>query len=196
MIEEIIKSFVILFVILDPVGNLPIFISLTRGMKEKEISRNIHKAILVASAVLLIFLFLGIKIFEFFRITTESFLIAGGIILLIFSIFYVLGIDVVRGHHHNHKGTDVASVPLGTPLITGPGTITTTIILVGEHGIWITLIAAIIALFCTWLILRYSGCLYKILGKSGSNIVSRIMGLILAAIAVQFIIKGVLGVMK
>lgn len=193
MIEEIIKSFVILFVILDPVGNLPIFISLTKGMKEKEISKNIHKAIVVASAILLIFLFLGIKIFEFFRITTESFLIAGGIILLIFSIFYVLGIQIVKGHH---TGDDVASVPLGTPLITGPGTITTTIILVGEHGILITLIAAIIALFCTWLILRYSSYLYKILGKSGSNIVSRIMGLILAAIAVQFIIKGVLGVMK
>ncbi len=192
MIEEIIKSFVILFVILDPIGNIPIFISLTKGMKAKEISHNIHRAIIVASVVLFIFLFLGIKIFEFFRITTESFLIAGGIILLIFSIFYVLGIQVVKGHH---KGADVASVPLGTPLITGPGTITTTIILVGEHGILITLIAAIIALFCTWLILRYSNYLYKILGKSGSNIITRIMGLILAAIAVQFIIKGITGVM-
>ena len=88
---------------------------------------------------------------------------------------------------------DIGSVPIGTPLLTGPGVITSTIILVQNYGIWIPFIAAILTLCITWLIFRYSTAIYKFIGEQGSEILSRVMGIILAAIAVEFIRKGILG---
>ena len=90
-------------------------------------------------------------------------------------------------------GSDL-SIPLGTPLLTGPGVITTTLILVRENGILITVAAAILTLFATWIALIRSSSLYKFLGEHWTNVISRIMGIILAAIAVKFITQGVLNI--
>jgi len=188
MIDELLKSFITLFVIMDPFGNLPILISLMKGMKEKERTKNIYRAVLVASILLFIFLFFGVYIFKFFNISINSFIIAGGIILLIVGIQYVLGLRFLK-----EKSIDIASVPLGTPLLTGPGVITSTIILVNEYGMLITAIAAIATLAATLIILRFSSHIYRLIGEHWSNVLSRIMGLILAAIAVEFIRKGILG---
>ena len=89
--EGLLESFITLFVIMDPLGNLPIFMSLTKGMPIKEIRKNIDRAVFVAAVLLFVFLFLGLKIFEFFGINLDSFQIAGGIILLIIGILYVFG---------------------------------------------------------------------------------------------------------
>jgi len=86
------------------------------------------------------------------------------------------------------------SIPIGTPLLTGPGVITTTIILVKENGTFVTVIAAFLALLATWIILLNSARLYKILGEHWSNIISRVMGIVLAAIAVNLITEGVLNI--
>ena len=188
MIDELLKSFITLFVIMDPFGNLPILISLMKGMKEKERTKNIYRAVLVASILLFIFLFFGVYIFKFFNISINSFIIAGGIILLVVGIQYVLGLRFLK-----EKSIDIASVPLGTPLLTGPGVITSTIILVNEYGMLITAIAAIATLAATLIILRFSSHIYRLIGEHWSNVLSRIMGLILAAIAVEFIRKGILG---
>ena len=188
MIDELLKSFITLFVIMDPFGNLPILISLMKGMKEKERTKNIYRAVLVASILLFIFLFFGVYIFKFFNISINSFIIAGGIILLIVGIQYVLGLRFLK-----EKSIDIASVPLGTPLLTGPGVITSTIILVNEYGMLITAIAAIATLAATLIILRFSSHIYRLIGEHWSNVLSRIMGLILAAIAVEFIRKGIIG---
>src|SRR3989338_2675871 len=188
MIDELLKSFITLFVIMDPFGNLPILISLMKGMKEKERTKNIYRAVLVASILLFIFLFFGVYIFKFFNISINSFIIAGGIILLVVCIQYVLGLRFLK-----EKSIDIASVPLGTPLLTGPGVITSTIILVNEYGMLITAIAAIATLAATLIILRFSSHIYRLIGEHWSNVLSRIMGLILAAIAVEFIRKGILG---
>ena len=188
--EGVLEAFIALFVIMDPIGNLPIIINLTKGMPLKEVKKNIDRAVFVAGILLFVFLFLGLKIFEFFRIDINSFQIAGGIVLLIIGILYVFGSSLKYVKHH---GTDL-TVPIGTPLLTGPGVITTTIILVKENGTLVTVIAAFLTLLATWLILIHSSKLYKILGEHWTNVISRVMGIILAAIAVKFITNGVLNV--
>ena len=188
--EGLLEAFITLFVIMDPVGNLPLFISLTKGMPLREIKKNIDRAVFVAGVLLFVFLFLGLRIFEFFRINLNSFQIAGGIVLLISGVLYVFGLS---NKYSKLQGTDL-SVPLGTPLLTGPGVITATLILVQEKGTLVTVIAAFLTLLSTWLILMNSNKLYKILGEHWTNVISRIMGIILAAIAVDFIIGGILNI--
>ena len=189
---ELLEAFITLFVIMDPICNIPLFISLTKGMPAKEVEKNVNSSITVAAVLLFIFLFIGLDMFEIFHINLDSFQIAGGIILLILSIFYVIGnpADLAKMH-----SPDV-SVPIGTPLLTGPGVITTTIILVKEYGTLTTFIAAILTLISTWLILFNSAKLYKFLGEHWTNIISRVMGIILAAIAIEFITKGILGIIR
>ncbi|MBI2651876.1 MarC family protein [Candidatus Woesearchaeota archaeon] len=188
--ERIIEAFITLFVIMDPVGNLPLFISLTKGMPTIEIKRNIDKSVFVAGVLLFVFLFFGLQIFGFFGINLNSFQIAGGIILLILGILYVFGASLKYVKSH---GADL-SVPVGTPLLTGPGVIMTTIILVKENGTLVTVIAAFLTLLATWLTLMNSVKIYKILGEHWTNVISRVMGIVLAAIAVEFITKGVLNI--
>lgn len=188
--EGVIEAFVSLFVIMDPIGNLPLFISLTKGMPIKEVRKNIDRSVFVAGVLLFVFLFLGIRIFDFFGINLDSFQIAGGIILLIIGILYAFGLSLKYVKSH---GSDL-SVPVGTPLLTGPGVIMTTVILVKENGPLVTVVAAFLTLLATWIIMFHSSRLYKILGEHWTNVVSRVMGIILAAIAVKFITNGVLNV--
>ena len=190
--QGVIEAFVALFVIMDPIGNLSLFTSLTKGMPLSEIKRNVNRSMMVAGILLFVFLFLGLKIFKFFSINLNSFQIAGGIILLIIAVMYVLGTyqKLIKSH-----GSDL-SVPIGTPLITGPGVITTTIILVNENGPYVTAIAAALTLLATWLILMFSSRLFKLLGGHWIDVISRVMGIILAAIAVEFITKGILSIVS
>ncbi len=188
--QDILQAFITLFVIMDPIGNLPIFTSMTKGMPLKDIRNNVHRSVVVAGVLLFVFLFLGIRLFEFFSININSFQIAGGIVLLIIAIIYVLGMS---SHMIKSSGNDL-SIPIGTPLLTGPGVITTTIILVKESGVAITFIAASLTLLATWIVLANSARLFRILGEHWTNVISRVMGLILAAIAVEFIVQGVLNI--
>lgn len=188
--DGILEAFITLFVIMDPVGNLPIIMGLTKGMPIKEVKKNVDRAIFVAGVLLFVFLFLGIRIFNFFGINLNSFQIAGGIVLLIMGIMYVFGASFkfVRAHSND------LSVPIGTPLLTGPGVITTTIILVKENGTFETVIAAFFTLLATWLILINGSRLYKVLGEHWTNVISRVMGIVLAAIAVEFITRGIMNI--
>ena len=188
--EGIIESFIALFVIMDPVGNLPLIISLTKGMPAGEVKRNVDRSVFVAAVLLFVFLFFGLRIFEFFGININSFQIAGGIILLVIGMLYVFGASLKYVKHH---GSDL-SVPIGTPLLTGPGVIMTTMILVNEYGTLATVVGAFLTLLATWLILINYSKLYKILGEHWTNVISRVTGIILAAVAVEFITEGVLNV--
>ncbi|MBI2659782.1 MarC family protein [Candidatus Woesearchaeota archaeon] len=188
--KQVIETFIALFVIMDPIGNLPIIINLTKGMPAKEVRKSIDRSIFVAGVLLFVFLFLGLRIFGFFRIDLDSFQIAGGIVLLIIGILYVFGTSMKYVKHH---GNDL-SVPIGTPLLTGPGVITTTIILVRENGTLVTVIAAFLTLLATYVILINAAKLYKFLGEHWTNVISRVMGIILAAIAIKFITGSVLNI--
>lgn len=191
MYHEILKSFITLFVIINPIGNLTIFIGLSRGMDAKRRLKIVNQILFVASILLFLFLFFGEYIFNFFGIGLDSFEIGGGIVLLIIAITYLLDI-----HTGIHKHRDISAVPMGTPLLIGPGAITSTLILVNEFGVIITFIAAIFALLAVWILLRFSANIYNLLGAHWSMITSRIMGLILAAIAVEFIKTGVVSVIR
>lgn len=187
MIEEFLKAFFSIFVIMNVVGNVPIFLSLSERMKKHERDIGINKAILIASLLLLIFLFAGSGILNFFGISIHSFRVAGGIIILIVAIEMVLGLEIKDRRSTKYE---FAVVPLATPLITGPGVIATIILLTQSVGIFITFIASMSNLFLSWILLRFSEHIYKILGRQGADILSRVMGLILAAIAIEFIKNG------
>ena len=188
--EGLLEAFIALFVIMDPIGNLTLFINLTKGMPSKEMKKNIDRSVFVAGILLFIFLFFGLQVFDLFGIDLNSFQIAGGIVLLIMGILYVFGASLKYVKSYGHD----LVIPVGTPLLTGPGVITTTIILVKEKGILITVVAAFFTLLATWLILVNSARLYKILGSHWTDVASRIMGIILAAVAVKFIAAGVLNI--
>ena len=188
--EGIFEAFIALFVIMDPVGNMPILVSLTKGMPVKDIKRNVDRSIFVAGLLIFIFIFLGLNIFDFFRININSFQIAGGLILFIIGVFYVFGIasKFVKANVND------LTVPIGTPLLTGPGVITTTIILVNEKGTFVTVIAAFMTLIATYIIFSNFSRIYRFLGENWTNIISRVMGIILAAIAVEFVSQGIVNV--
>jgi multiple antibiotic resistance protein len=187
----LVKVFIMLFVIMDPSGNIPIFMALTKGMSERGRKKELNYAVLVATILLLLFAFLGKIILYVLGITTNSFMIAGGILLLFFSL------DLLRGEHKyaasGVSGVGVGAVPLGTPLLAGPGAITAVMVIIQKEGVFIVLFAIFSAILATKLFLGQSERIYRILGKVGSEVLSRVMGIIVAAIAIQFIGTGIMG---
>ena len=185
--EELVKAFFAIFIVMDAFGNLPIFQALTNKLSSKEKKSNVNNAVVIAAVILLVFLFFGALILEYFGISIGSFKIAGGIVLLILGIKFALGL---RFREERAKKYELAAVPLATPLITGPGVMTAVIILVNEFGYLVTLIASLLNLFVTWIVLRNTELLFKVFGRQGSDVIARLFGLILVALAVEFIRRG------
>ena len=182
----LLKATMALLIILDPVGLVPIFMALTHGATPEERRAIFSRAAIVGFALLLIFTFAGTGILRLFGITLSDFKIAGGILLLVIALRIIN-----EAHYGEAAGERPGVVPLAVPLLVGPGAITTTIVLIGTYGLWVTFAAVVISFGISFLILRYVGTLYRLLGKTGSDVVAKIMGLLLAAIAVQFIRQGV-----
>ncbi|MHC1599670.1 MAG: MarC family protein [Candidatus Methanospirareceae archaeon] len=187
----LVKSFIILFVIMDPSGNIPVFMALTKGMSEEDRKKELNYAVLVATILLLLFAFLGKIILYVLGITTYSFMIAGGILLLFFSL------DLLRGEHKyvvsGESGVGVGAVPLGTPLLAGPGAITAVMVIIQKEGVLVVLFTIFAAILATKLLLGQSDRLYDIMGKVGTEVLSRVMGIIVAAIAIEYIAGGIMG---
>lgn len=188
--QEFLKAFMLLFAIMDPLATVPVLIMLTKEMPLPEQRQNINRAVCVAGILLFVFLFAGNNLLKYLGITVSSFRVAGGIILLILSLEFVLGIDL-KGK--NAQSYDVAIIPLATPLITGPGVIVTVMLLVIKHGYPIAILVSLTCLFLTWVVLHQTSIIYKLVGKQGIDIMTRIMGLLLTGLAVEFIITGLKG---
>jgi len=184
-----VKCFAAIFVVLDAIGNIPMFYALNKRYSEKVKHKNIRIAILIATAILLPFLFFGMYILGFFGVTISGFKIAGGIILFLIGLKVVLGINSSDGE----KYSDVSIVPMATPLIAGPGTITTVMILSGIYGYIIPFTALMANLAINFVMLSYSDKLINLLGKQGSEVISKILGMILVAISVEMVISGLGG---
>ncbi|HII15635.1 MAG TPA: MarC family protein [Nanoarchaeota archaeon] len=193
MIIETIKAFFAIFAVMDALGNAPIFISLTEKMSIKDHKMIANKSAMVAAVLLFIFLFFGNAIMDFFGISIGSFKIAGGILLFIIGIKMIFGLSFLEKHVSKYT---LAIVPLATPLITGPGVITATIIAVHEYGYAATVIAAAANLIISWLSYRESHFINRILGRQGGEVLSRVMGIILAALAVEFVFGGITMLVK
>jgi multiple antibiotic resistance protein len=196
LISALIKAVIALFIIVDPIGNIPIFVGLTENMAENYRKKVYNTAVIVGLVLLLVFAFTGTEILKLFGISLESFEIAGGILLLIISIRIL-----ISGTREKVESPEsVGAVPIAMPLLVGPGAITATIITLQTYqdvqpngayiSVGIAVTAAVIVLALTWVILKFTNNLYKFLGKTGSMVIARVMALLISAIAVQYILDG------
>ena len=179
-------AFVPLFVAIDAIALPPFIISLSEGMTVKARQKMVHIAILTALLVGLVFLFLGQLVLSLMGISVGAFAIAGGLILLVQSIRNM----TIGRMLDASKEEMVAIVPIGTPLLAGPATITTLLLLAAEQPILIVLAAFMANVVVAWLICLSSFRILKTLGQGGVRAVSRVFSLILASIAVSMILKG------
>jgi len=179
-------TFVPLFVVIDAVGTLPFVVSLSEGMERRERRRLINVATATAAVVGLFFLFVGQALLTVMGISVGSFAIAGGLILLVLSLqFMSTGrlIEVV-------KEEMVAVVPIGTPLTVGPATVTTLLLLATKYGVHWVLLSFILNMGIVYLIFSFSSQMVRVLEKAGVKAISRIAALLLAAIGVNMVIRG------
>ena len=194
--QMFVLTFVPLFIVVDAIGNLPFVVQLSEGLTRHEVRRMIHIATLTATIVGLAFLFFGHAILSALHIQVGEFAIAGGIILMVLSIRFMLTGHLVEVY----KEEMVAVVPIGTPLVVGPATITTLLFLtdVQKYPLYLVLLSFLLNLVITWLVFMLGEQLVRFLGQGGLKAVSRVFNLILAAIAVSMVIRGLslLGVLN
>ncbi|MBP1928505.1 multiple antibiotic resistance protein [Methanolinea mesophila] len=190
ILTPLIYSFSALFVILDPLLSVPIFTSMTKDMPASEVNKQALIAVVVAGVLMYIFLFFNFLIFDTLGITLPSFQVAGGILLFILGIQMALGIEI--GPSHSHSRT-AAGVVIGTPLLCGPGAITTVLLLSRDYGTLVLALAIALALLATWIILRFSGIIQRVLGDCITDIMARVLGMLVAAIAIKIIADGITG---
>lgn len=189
-LDSFIYAFVTLFVILDPFASIPAFLSLTRKLPNEKRQNIANKAIVIAALLVYVFLFTGQSILQMLGITLSSFKIAGGIVLGLMGLETVLGVEI---NGDKKKDTDSIAVLIATPLLTGPGVITTTILLGQQVGQITTAAAAFLALGLAFIILHFAPRLHQAFGDKVINVFSKIMGLMLLALAVEFIRTGLAG---
>ncbi len=197
MVLAFFSSFTALFAIVDPFALIPVFLSMTDRFTPDERKTVCLKSSLVATGILLAFAIAGERIFNLFGISIPAFQIAGGILLLRFGIAE-LSADRERlkreEESESYERQDISIFPLATPLLAGPGSISTVVIRASQSKGWleeVILIVSVISVFVvTYFLLRSAPYLYRILRRTGLNLLTRIMGIILTAIAVQYIING------
>jgi multiple antibiotic resistance protein len=192
--QDFVLTFVPLFIVVDALGNLPFVITMSEGMSRPERHRMIWVALVTATIVGLVFLFFGQFILRVMNISVGAFSIAGGLILMVLSIKYVSTGRMVEAT----RDEMVAVVPIGTPLVVGPATITTLLILAVQFPVYIVLISFALNMLITWIIFMFNGVLVRILGEGGLRASSKVFSLLLAAIAVSMMLHGfdVLGIVN
>lgn len=186
------------FTLTNPLGTMPVFLTMTQGMSEKERRFIITRATVTAFIIIMVFTFAGQFLFKFFGISTNGFRIAGGVII------FKIGFDMLQARYTPMKlkdeeiktyADDISITPLGIPMLCGPGAIANAIVLMQDattiqmKGVLIGSIAFIYLL--TYFILRASTRLVNFLGETGNNVMMRLMGLILMVIAVECFVSGV-----
>jgi multiple antibiotic resistance protein len=184
-------AFVPIFMAVNAFGLLPLFIGLTGGMTVHDRRRAIGQSVLTAAGVAVVFVFLGKGLFDAMGIMVEDFMIAGGAVL-----FLIAAHDVLATTELEHRVVEpgVGAVPLGVPLIVGPAVLTTSLILVDVYGYGPTLVSIIVNVALAGVLLWLADPLTRLLGAAGSKVMTKVSSLILAAIAVMLIRKGVLEV--
>ena len=180
--------FIALLVAVDAIGVLPVFMSLTGGFDRRSVRRIIWQSVLTALAVAMVFLAVGPNLLRLLHIERQDFMIAGGTLLFIISLAEILEYD------HGRKRVDpetVGAVPLGVPLIVGPAVLTTSLLLIHEHGAFPAVAAVVVNVGLAGAVFWSSGHIYRILGKAGTKTVSKLASLLLAAIGVMIVRSGI-----
>ena len=187
--SAIITLSISLFLILDPFASVPMFINITNGLDNRTIKIYADKAIVVAAILLFMFILIGDKLMDIFGVTMDSFRVAGGIIFLMMAVELVFGLKLSK--IDDQKGAKWAII--ASPILTGPGVITTAILISSKYGIATVMVASTIALVTTWVILRESDLIMRLVGEQALSILTKIIGLFIAAMGVESIFSGRLG---
>jgi len=188
---DTLKSTIALFVVIDPIGTVPLFIALTEKMGKEERKAVSKTAIITSGVLLIVFAVAGTQILTIFGITIFSFMIAGGILLFIVAI-ELLTHGIWRFGSSGGSATGESGVvPLAFPLLAGPGAITSVIISFQTAGLIVTILSIAIVIGITYVILRSINPIYRLLGRRGSMIITRVFAVFIAAIAIQYIVEGV-----
>ncbi len=185
------------FAIINPLGVMPVFMTMTADISEKQRRRTALKAVFTAFITLMLFAFAGQLLFKFFGISVNGFRIVGGI------IFFIMGYDLLQARISKIKMDeemvtkyvdDISITPLGIPIIAGPGAITNSIILMEDSKSielkFVLILTIVLTLFITWAVLLSSGKLLQVIGPTGNKIMMKLMGLIMMVIAVEFFFAG------
>lgn len=181
--------FLPLFVAVDAIGVLPMFLGFTEDMDKDRVRKVVYQSVITAMAVALVFLVAGKAILDLLGITVADFMIAGGILLFIISMSDLLSSEKKRRRVDTES---IGAVPIGVPLITGPAVLTTLIILLNEHGLVLTALALILNDTIAGTIFYFSRHINRLLGNTGAKTLSKIANLLLAAIAVMIVRKGIM----
>ena len=197
---QIVTIFLAIFIVVDPFGVVPVFIALTSDFPARKKRLTIRKAVIVAFAVLCVFIFTGNAILRFIGIQPGSFFIAGGILMFIVSIDLLLGKPgrtKTSGEEQGEERDDVSIFPLAIPMLAGPGTITTILLYVSEDrapGFILPVLvgSVVLALLLAGVTMQLSSFFLRVLGKTGVSVIERIMGIILTGLSVQFVYDGLL----
>ena len=195
-----------LFLIVDPIGCLPLFIVFTKDNTEKERRVMILRATVVAFLVLTLFALIGNPLLGYFHISVPAMRLAGGILLFIIGMEMLFG-KVTRTESSEPEQReailkkDISITPLAIPLLAGPGAITAVMLFTGSggwSGVGLVVLAILVIMAVCWVLLRLSGTMFKLLGDIGVKVVGRVMGLLLVFMAAQFVIDGLiaLGMVK
>ncbi len=185
------------FVIVNPFGNIPIFISLTSKLTSIERRNAIIKSAIIATAILLVFALIGQTVFALLNVTLPSLRIAGGLLLLAIAFDMLLGRSPASKIDESDEREAVAVTPMATPLLAGPGAMSTVMILMNEAATndvqkLSIFVAIAIAMAAAFLILINSELIYSVIKKDGSRVLTKVMGIVLATIAIEMMVNGFL----
>jgi len=197
----VMSTFIVLFVVIEPVGMVPLFTGLTRGQPATVQRRMALKGTLIAALILVLFLFLGERLLHYLNVSVAAFSIAGGLLL------FLLAVEMVFARQSGLRSTtpteaiearqkiDISVFPLAIPLIAGPGAMTSLLLLSNRYAatpnaLWIVVAVLLMVLAILLVLLLFAPLIGRLLGETGSNVISRVLGIVLAALAVQFVLDG------
>lgn len=195
LLEPFILTFIPIFVAVDAVGNIPLFISLVEGTTKKQRNKTIADSVTTATLVAIIFMFIGKWVLRFVGITVPDFQIAGGALLFIISVRLLLP-GTQKYFLSDGHDKDVGVFPLGTPLITGPAVLTTTLMMLDNFGIIPTFVSLVLNMLIVWVTLAKADYIIRLMGIGGTRAFSKIMYILLAAIGVMMTRRGIFGVLS
>jgi multiple antibiotic resistance protein len=192
MLRDVLLAFIPIFVAVDAIGVVPLFMGFTFEMTADRKLKVILRSMATAGALAVSFVFLGKAIFRFLGIEIYDFMIAGGAVLFCIAILDLISAAKKR----RAPGEELAVVPLGTPLLAGPALLTTSLLMVEAYGLAATLISVVANILIAGVLLSTSGALMRLIGESGAKALSKVTSLLLAAIAVMLVRKGLLELVR
>ena len=201
MIEEFLLIFIPMFVVIDPFGVMPIYLVLTGTMGSADQRKTLKYSVLFATLLLVVFALIGKAVLDYLSVTIDALRITGGLLLLVIGIMMLYEGDTPRSRRKGVEEAetpprapeDVAFVPLGTPMIAGPGAISVVIILTGTADVPLVLVSLLAIMGICAVLLWQAVIVHKLVGNAGARALTRVMGLITSAYAVQMVLDGIAG---